>query len=607
MLLGATSPRCVWANSPWSDSYESVWTTQLSIRLGDRGIATRPARVGQPGADDVLLPRRRARGQARARPRRAARAPAPRDPGASPRSAAWPAPSRSTSRINAGGAGAHGWGAAMSTDTAFALGVARAGRARRRRACACFLLTLAVVDDLVALRRDRDRLHRARRAHAAADRGRRCSRAWSLLRYAPFGLARAGRGRARGVGDLGRAATSRASTRSSPASRSGSSTSAYPPARDDLERGRPSCARSFREQPTPELARSAQLGVASAISPNERLQYRAAPVDELRDRAAVRARQRRRPHRRRPALATRSRSPITLGILVGYVVGKPLGHPRRVWLGDPPLRSACGCRSAGRSLAGGGVGRRHRLHGLAADRRAIAFDGRAARGGEDRRARRGGRSRRCSAWVVFRVIAPPARRACARARSRHGRRPIIDLADDVDPERDHIRGADGRAGDARRVRRLRVPVLRPGRGGRPRAARVLRRRPALRLAPPAAQRRPPARPARRRGGRGRGRAGRVLGDARHAARPPGRRSTRATCAATPRSSGSTSTASRRTCDRDVRAAASPRTSRAPTRAASPARRRSSSTAAATRAPTTSTTLTAAVRRAHNQARIRAAA
>ena len=62
-----------------------------------------------------------------------------------------------------------------------------------------------------------------------------------------------------------------------------------------------------------------------------------------------------------------------------------------------------------------------------------------------------------------------------------------------------------------------MPVLRPGRAGRPRAARRLRRRP-LRLAPPAAQRRPPARAARGRGVRGGGRAGRVLGDARPAAR-----------------------------------------------------------------------------------------
>ena len=52
--------------------------------------------------------------------------------------------------FNAGGAGAHGWGAAMSTDTAFALGVlalvAPGGTRLRVR-----LLTLAVVDDLIAL------------------------------------------------------------------------------------------------------------------------------------------------------------------------------------------------------------------------------------------------------------------------------------------------------------------------------------------------------------------------------------------------------------------------------------------------------------------------
>ena len=52
--------------------------------------------------------------------------------------------------LNAGSSGAHGWGAAMSTDTAFALGVlalvAPGGTRLRIR-----LLTLAVVDDLVAL------------------------------------------------------------------------------------------------------------------------------------------------------------------------------------------------------------------------------------------------------------------------------------------------------------------------------------------------------------------------------------------------------------------------------------------------------------------------
>ena len=40
----------------------------------------------------------------------------------------------------------------------------------------------------------------------------------------------------------------------------GLATSAYPPSREDLERAT-ALTRSFREQPTPELARSAQQGV----------------------------------------------------------------------------------------------------------------------------------------------------------------------------------------------------------------------------------------------------------------------------------------------------------------------------------------------------------
>ena len=53
-------------------------------------------------------------------------------------------------------------------------------------------------------------------------------------------------------------------------------TSAYPPARDDLERST-ELTRSFREQPTPELAYTARASLTSAISLNERLQYRLLP------------------------------------------------------------------------------------------------------------------------------------------------------------------------------------------------------------------------------------------------------------------------------------------------------------------------------------------
>src|SRR3954469_12863071 len=38
-LLGATVLAFAWANSPWPDSYESVWTTKLSIRLGGSGLS----------------------------------------------------------------------------------------------------------------------------------------------------------------------------------------------------------------------------------------------------------------------------------------------------------------------------------------------------------------------------------------------------------------------------------------------------------------------------------------------------------------------------------------------------------------------------------------
>ena len=39
VLLAATVAALLWANSPWRSTYESVWTTVLSVRLGGSGIA----------------------------------------------------------------------------------------------------------------------------------------------------------------------------------------------------------------------------------------------------------------------------------------------------------------------------------------------------------------------------------------------------------------------------------------------------------------------------------------------------------------------------------------------------------------------------------------
>ena len=73
---------------------------------------------------------------------------------------------------------------------------------------------------------------------------------------------------------------------------------AYPAQRSDLERAT-DLFRLFREQPTGDLARSARVALRTAVSPNERLQSALASLDELRDRPALRARERRRPPERR--------------------------------------------------------------------------------------------------------------------------------------------------------------------------------------------------------------------------------------------------------------------------------------------------------------------
>src|SRR5215218_8364564 len=39
MLLGATVVALLWANSPWWDSYESFWGTELAVSLGDDAIS----------------------------------------------------------------------------------------------------------------------------------------------------------------------------------------------------------------------------------------------------------------------------------------------------------------------------------------------------------------------------------------------------------------------------------------------------------------------------------------------------------------------------------------------------------------------------------------
>lgn len=149
-LLAAAVVALVWASSPWSASYASLWSTSAGLHVGgwsltmdlqhwvnDAAMAVFFAVVG------LEISREATSGELRDR-----------------RTVAVPAlgalggllvPVLIYLAINAGGPDLHGWGTVMSTDTAFLLGIlALFGPACPDR-LRLFLLTLAIVDDIGAI------------------------------------------------------------------------------------------------------------------------------------------------------------------------------------------------------------------------------------------------------------------------------------------------------------------------------------------------------------------------------------------------------------------------------------------------------------------------
>src|SRR3954466_4338204 len=149
VLLAATLAALLWANSPWPDSYESAWTTTLSVSLGGSQISMDLRQWVNEGLMTffflvVGLEARRELDMGQLRDRRRVALPLASAIGG------MAVPVGICLAFNAGTPAAHGWGAAMSTDTAFALGVlalVTPGGTRLR----VRLLTLAIFDDLVAL------------------------------------------------------------------------------------------------------------------------------------------------------------------------------------------------------------------------------------------------------------------------------------------------------------------------------------------------------------------------------------------------------------------------------------------------------------------------
>jgi Na+/H+ antiporter NhaA len=432
VLLGAAILALLWANSPWSDSYESLWTTKLSIQIGTGGISADLRHWVNEGLMTffflvVGLEAKRELDMGELRERRRLAIPVLAAIGG------MVVPISIYLAFNAGGAGAGGWGAAMSTDTAFALGALALLTPRSATRLRVFLLTLAVFDDLGAL------------LVIATVYSSHISVLALIVAIGLFGLLLALRyvpTWRRQLSILVGVALWVALFKSGidpviAGLAIGLVTSAYPPSREDLERAT-TLTRSFREQPTPELARSAQQGVLAAISPNERLQYGlhpwtsyvVVPLFALAN-AGI--------HVSGGLLGDAIASPITIGILVAYVVGKPLGILGASWLATRPRLHGPRPPVSWPLLAGGGA-----VAGIGFTV-SLLISSLAFHGEHLAEAKLGVLASAVVApivaWGVLRLVRRLPRRV--RARQIVGTaNDILDLSDEVDPHRDHIRGPD---------------------------------------------------------------------------------------------------------------------------------------------------------------------
>jgi len=431
VMLGATILALIWANAAFS-SYESLWTTELAVRIGHSGISTDLRHWINEGLMTLFflvvgLEAKREIDLGELRERRRIAIPVAAAAGGIL------APIAIYLALNAGQAGAKGWGAAMSTDTAFALGMLALLTPRAATRLRVFLLTLSVVDDLTAL----VIIATAYTSHVSIVALTIAIALFAVLlalRYLPVARRAASVAVATGLW----VAMFKSGIDPVIAGLAiGLATGAYPPSRSDLERTT-ALARSFREQPTPELAREVQQGVSAAISANERMQYElhpwvsygVLPLFALAN-AGINV--------TGSLLGKAITSPITLGIMLGYVIGKPAGIAAGAWVASRPQLHGPRPLISGPVLFVGGVcaGIGFTVSLLISS---IAFSGE-----QLREAKLGALGTLVLAPLLTRAALSALRRVPSATRARQiGRTAddIPDLAEDVDRERDHIRGPE---------------------------------------------------------------------------------------------------------------------------------------------------------------------
>jgi Na+/H+ antiporter NhaA len=430
VLLAAALAALAWANVDVA-SYERVWGTQLSIRLGGMSLHGDL----REWIDDGLmaffflvvgLEARRELDMGELRERRRVMLPALAALGG------MLVPIAIFLALNGGSATAHGWGIAMSTDTAFAIGLlAVVGPRLTKGRLRAFVVTILVVDDVLALlviaTAYTSHLHVVPLVVGVALLGAvLVARALQVrvgLVYVLLGVAMWVAVRRSGIDPVVVGLVM------------GLLTYAYPAARSDLEQASDRF-RQFREQPTPQLARAARASVDSAISPNERLQHRfhpwssyvIVPLFALSNAGIALS---------GGFLSHALGSPFVLGIALGYVVGKPLGVLGASWLGTRASRGMLRLPVGWGALGGGGA-----ALGLAFTV-SLLIASRAFSGERLQEAKLGVLLAALGAallsWAVLRGIErlPAARRLGLLIGEADE---LTDLALPVDPEFDHVRG-----------------------------------------------------------------------------------------------------------------------------------------------------------------------
>jgi Na+/H+ antiporter NhaA len=431
VLAAATVAALIWANISIS-SYDRFWATQLSVSVGGSGMGLDLREFVNSGlmAFFFLVVGLEARrefdvGELRVR----SRLTLPAVVGLT----GMIVPVGIYLLINAGLPTQHGWGMAMSTDTAFALGaLALVGRRLPDRV-RTYLLTFSVVDDLAGL------------AVIAVAYSGHISVVPLVFGIAFLGLVLMLRRRGVRFGPayflVGIAAwVAFFESGVDPivvGLFAGLVTYAYSATRESLEQAS-EAFRLFREQPTAELAQSARSVVRVAVSPNDRLaqlyhpwtSYLIVPLFALANAGIV---------LNGGFLAQAYTSPVTLGILAGYLVGKPLGTAGSAWL-LAKLSHGRLCPSVGwGAVIGAGM-----VAGIGFTV-SLLIASRALHGLTLAEAKLGILSAALAAtlltWITFQVINRLPVRARLRALLGTGET-ITDLVVAVDPDRDHIRGPD---------------------------------------------------------------------------------------------------------------------------------------------------------------------